>query len=211
MSEVKGMTVNKLYESMAKRQQAVRGYNNMMSEPLPEDPFKLTQEHKVALFDRRFRAVETNESTRGCGGSLEVALRRRVLPAVLFPSWRQTGTIKQLVPCARDDMVVFFSNGDREECRRSLGLAVVETNGATSIEPIVRGRDISEEPENLTAPQEQLVTASQFLEMVESLSDEPSLRDWAYAYNGEVEQEDASLDEIAHHLGGADEGGADDG
>jgi len=211
VSEVKRMTVNKLYDGIGKLQQAVRVYNINGSEPLPEDPFQLTQEHKVALFDRRFRVIEANEFTRGCGGSLEVALRRRILPAVLFPSWRQTGTIKQLVPCQREDMVVFFSNGDREECRRSLGLAVVETNGATSIEPVVRGRDISEEPENLTAPQEQLVTASQFLEMVESLSDEPSLRDWAYAYQGEVEQEDASLDEIAHHLGGADEGGADDG
>lgn len=140
----------------------------------------LGPEAKVKLFDFEYTSID-GASTSGA------------LPAQFFKR-RAVGadTIKQLIPCPKDDTVVFFDERDGEDqSRTALCFALVENmHGRTRIEPVVRGRGI-EMPHsdvragaawNTTEPEDQLVTASAYM----GDAGEDRERHWGYAYKGEV-------------------------
>ena len=138
----------------------------------------LATEHKVALFDQMH-------------GSLEKAVKNTILPGLFFASLSDAHRIKQLIPCPKDDTVVFFKNGDAAagaESRRAVCLALVEgPRGHTHIEPVVRGRGIRKAdplaPWDMADYDEQLVTATEYMVKCPGLGYE----DWAYAYKGEAD------------------------
>ena len=128
--------------------------------------------------------------------SITYALSSGYLPKQFFASVNRNAQIRQLIPCPKDDAVVFYDEDNEEdgrECRKAICLALVEDwHGATHIEPVVRKRGIFKPPEDrgvgawLTVDvDEQLVTASQYV----GDQGEDGENNWAYAYRGEADGE----------------------
>jgi len=143
-------------------------------------------------------------------GGIEKALDSGLLPERFFKGLTQPMTrpvIKQLVPCHTDDAVVFFrrfadAEDEIEDKRRAVCLALVDVDGRTHVEPVVRGRGCWTNHAQMLASgdrwstvdnDQQLMTASDYAE-IQLTEEDVVTTHWAYAYktddpNDEIAQE----------------------
>ena len=160
------------------REAMLRNYNSsrLQEDDAPDTPkpdllHGYSNEVKARMFDQTFQ-------------SFDFAFEHGFLPAQFFASVKKTVKVKQLIPAPDRATAVFYKDGQAEQARPVVCLALVESwRGDTHIEPIVRGRGLKlptgARSFLTTEDDEQLIPASSFYP-------KDADRDWAYAYADEA-------------------------